>query len=124
MKNNRPVNLDLSTIKFPITAIVSILHRVSGVVMLAGVILLLLMLDMSLSSEESFNALGEILSALWAKIILWGVLAALAYHFVAGVRHLIMDMGYGESLEGGKLGAKITLFLSIVFIIGAGVWVW
>jgi succinate dehydrogenase subunit C (EC 1.3.5.1) len=92
--------------------------------MLAGVILLLLMLDMSLSSEESFNALGEILSALWAKIILWGVLAALAYHFVAGVRHLIMDMGYGESLEGGKLGAKITLFLSIVFIIGAGVWVW
>jgi len=124
VKNNRPVNLDLSTIKFPITAIVSILHRVSGVVMLAGVILLLLMLDMSLSSEESFNALGEILSALWAKIILWGVLAALAYHFVAGVRHLIMDMGYGESLEGGKLGAKITLFLSIVFIIGAGVWVW
>ncbi|WP_075187929.1 succinate dehydrogenase, cytochrome b556 subunit [Teredinibacter haidensis] len=124
MKNNRPVNLDLSTIKFPVTAIVSILHRVSGVVLLAGVIVLLLMLDMSLSSEESYNQLADLLATLWAKLVLWGVLAALAYHFCAGVRHLIMDVGVGESLKGGRLGAKLALFFAIVLIICAGVWVW
>jgi len=124
VKNNRPVNLDLSTIKFPVTAIVSILHRVSGVVLLAGVIVLLLMLDMSLSSEESYNQLADLLATLWAKLVLWGVLAALAYHFCAGVRHLIMDVGVGESLKGGRLGAKLALFFAIVLIICAGVWVW
>ncbi|WP_045859236.1 succinate dehydrogenase, cytochrome b556 subunit [Teredinibacter purpureus] len=124
MNKNRPVNLDLSTIKFPVTAIVSILHRVSGVVMLGGVIVLLYMLDMSLSSEKSYDELASLMALPWAKLILWAVLSALAYHFVAGVRHLIMDLGVGESLEGGKLGAKISIFLSVVLIISAGFWVW
>lgn len=124
MKTNRPVNLDISTIKLPVTAYVSILHRVSGVVLLAGVLVLLYMLDMSLSSEESFAELKEFLAFPLVKIILWAVLAALAYHFVAGVRHLIMDMGIGESLEGGKLGAKISLVLAGVLIIATGVWIW
>lgn len=82
------------------------------------------MLDMSLSSEESFNQLSEFLALPLIKLIVWGVLAALAYHFVAGVRHLIMDMGIGETLEGGRLGAKITLVLSVVLIVLAGVWLW
>ncbi|TVZ39538.1 succinate dehydrogenase subunit C [Alteromonadaceae bacterium 2753L.S.0a.02] len=124
MKTNRPVNLDISTIKLPVTAYVSILHRVSGVVLLAGVLVLLYMLDMSLSSEESFAELKEFLAFPLVKIILWAVLAALAYHFVAGVRHLIMDLGIGESLEGGKLGAKISLVLAGVLIIATGVWIW
>ncbi len=124
MNTNRPVNLDLSTIKFPITAIVSITHRVSGVVMLGGILVLMWMLDVSLSSEEGFNSIKETLQAPLAKLILWGVLAALAYHTVAGIRHLIMDLGIGETLEGGKLGATLTVVVSIILIILAGLWVW
>lgn len=124
MNTNRPVNLDLYTVNFPITAIVSILHRVSGVVLLGGVIILLWMLDMSLSSEEGFNSLQETLQAPLAKIILWGVLAALAYHLVAGIRHLIMDLGVGETLEAGKRGAVISIAISIILILLAGYWVW
>lgn len=124
MKNHRPVNLELSTIRFPITAIVSILHRISGVVLLLGVLVLLAMFDMSLASKESFNELKSLLDQVWAKLILWGVLSALAYHFAAGVRHLIMDMGIGETLQGGKLGAKAMLFCAVILILLAGVWVW
>ncbi len=124
MNTNRPVNLDLSTIKLPITALVSITHRVSGVVLLGGVLVLMWMLDVSLSSEEGFNSIKETLQAPIAKLVLWGVLAALAYHLVAGVRHLLMDIGIGESLEGGKRGATITVVLAIVLIILAGLWVW
>ncbi len=124
MNTNRPVNLDLYTVKFPITAIVSILHRVSGVVMLGGVIILIWMLDLSLTSQEGFNSIQEILQAPLAKIILWGVLAALAYHLVAGIRHLMMDVGFGETLESGKRGAVISIALSAVLILLAGYWVW
>ncbi len=124
MNTNRPVNLDLSTVKFPLAALVSITHRVSGVVLLGGVLVLLWMLDVSLSSEEGFNSIKETLQAPLAKLVLWGVLAALGYHLVAGVRHLIMDLGVGETLEGGKRGAVITVVLAIVLIILAGLWVW
>ena len=58
------------------------------------------------------------------QLIVWAALAGLAYHIVAGVRHLIMDFGVGETLEGGRLGAKIVLFVAVVLIILAGVWVW
>ncbi|MFL0809720.1 MAG: succinate dehydrogenase, cytochrome b556 subunit [Agarilytica sp.] len=124
MNTNRPVNLDLSTVKFPITAIVSITHRVSGVAMLAGVIVLLWMLDLSLSSEAGFNEIKSIFAAPLAKLILWVVLSALAYHCAAGVRHLIMDMGVGETLEGGKLGAGLAIACSVILIVLAGLWVW
>lgn len=120
----RPVNLDIGTIKLPVPAVVSILHRISGVVLFAVVGVLLWALDMSLSSPEGFAAVAECLGSPVAKLVLWACLAALAYHVVAGVRHLFMDMGIGESLEGGVLGARITLAVAVILIILAGVWVW
>jgi succinate dehydrogenase / fumarate reductase cytochrome b subunit len=124
VKKNRPVNLDISTIQLPITAYVSILHRVSGVFLFAGVAVLLWMLDVSLSSPEGFEQVKAIGSSPVCQIILWTVLAGLAYHTVLGIRHLIMDFGVGESLEGGQTGAKIALAIAIVLIVLAGVWVW
>lgn len=122
MNKNRPVNLDISTIKLPITALVSILHRISGVILLAGFLILLWMLDSSLQSEESFNALKEFLQNPLCQIVLWGVLAALAYHTVMGIRHLCMDMGYFESLEGGAGSARVGLIVAIVLIVLIAGW--
>ncbi len=124
MNKNRPVNLDLSTVSFPITAIVSILHRVSGCVLLGGILVLFWMLDQSLASEESFNALKSLLDQGWAKVIVWLLCCAVAYHTLAGIRHLIMDLGFGESYEGGQMGAKVMLAAFLLSIIVAGLWVW
>ncbi len=85
---------------------------------------MLFALDKSLASEEGFAEVKACLTSPLAKLIIWGLLSALLYHLVAGVRHLIMDMGVGESLEGGKLGSKIVLAVSVVIIVLAGVWVW
>ncbi len=124
MNKNRPVNLDLATIKLPITAYISILHRISGVILFAAIAVLLCMLDSSLESAESFASLKEGLQQPIYQFIIWGTLAALAYHLVAGVRHLVMDFGVGESLEGGRTGAKIAFVVAIILIVLAGVWVW
>lgn len=123
MNDKRPVNLDF-TGWFPITALVSILHRASGVALYAGTAVLLWGLDASLDSEASFTELKATLDNPIFKAILLLTLAALIYHLVAGVRHLFMDLGYGEELESGRLGAKITLALSIVLTVLAGVWIW
>ena len=124
MSKKRPVNLDIGTIHLPVTAYVSILHRVSGVVLFGVVGLFLWILDSSLSSEESFNSIKVFMSTLTVQIIIWLSLAALIYHLVAGLRHLVMDYGYGETLSGGILGAKLVLVLSVILMLMAGFWLW
>lgn len=91
MNSQRPVNLDLRTIKLPVTAYTSILHRISGVILFLGLVVLLYGLDMSLASEESFEELKACLASPLAKLVIWGLLSALLYHLVAGIRHLFMD---------------------------------
>ncbi|MEY4589276.1 MAG: succinate dehydrogenase, cytochrome b556 subunit [Pseudomonadota bacterium] len=124
MNKNRPVNLDLSTITLPVTGYVSILHRLSGVVMLVGVLALIWLLQATLKSAEDFASVQKCFTSIGAKIVIWGILSALAYHLVAGIRHLIMDMGIGETLEGGRRGAKLVLVIATLLIAGLGVWLW
>ncbi len=125
MNSKRPVNLDLATIKLPLPAYTSIVHRITGVILFVGLAFLFSAFDSSLESEASFNAVKETLQeSAFAKFVLWGLLSALAYHLVAGIKHLIMDLGIGETLEGGLQGAKLTLAISAFLILLAGVWVW
>ncbi len=124
MKSNRPVNLDITTIKLPLPAYTSILHRVSGVLLFIGLGFLLYGLQLSLASEESFNSLKTLLATPVVKFIVWVLLSALIYHFVAGVKHLLMDVDIGDGKESGKTGAVLTILLSAVLILCAGVWVW
>lgn len=124
VSDKRPVNLDLNAFSFPLPAIASITHRISGVALFIGVGILIYLLGESLESAESFAELKETLTSPFAKFIVWGVLSFLIYHSVAGVKHLLMDAGIGETLEGGVKGAKITFAVSIVLILLGGLWVW
>jgi len=124
VNSKRPVNLDLSKFHFPLPAITSILHRVSGIIIFVGVAFMLYGLQLSLSGEEGFSHVSELLNGFFAKLIIWGIMSALLYHLVAGIKHLFMDMGIGEELESGRLAAKITIVVSVILIILAGVWVW
>lgn len=96
----------------------------SGVFLVAGVALLLWLLDASLASEDGFRTVQDVMGSFLFKLIAWVVLSGLIYHSVAGVKHLIMDLGFGETLEGGVLGAKIVFALSVVLIILVGALIW
>ncbi|MDO8863916.1 succinate dehydrogenase, cytochrome b556 subunit [Haliea sp. E1-2-M8] len=124
MKDKRPVNLDIGSMRLPITAWTSITHRASGVFLFVAMAFLVWALDMSLRSPESFASLQSTMTSPLAKVILLVIAAALIYHALAGVRHLIMDFGIGESLEGGILGARLIIVLSVVLTLLAGVMIW
>lgn len=124
VKDKRPVNLDIGTIRLPITAWASITHRASGVFIFVGTAFLIWALDASLASEESFAALQQSLASPLSKFVMWAVVSGLIYHSVAGVKHLVMDVGVGESMEGGVLGARLVIITSTVLILLAGVWIW
>ena len=125
MKNKqRPVNLDLQTISFPVTAIASILHRVSGVITFVALAILLWMLGTSLSSPEGFESVVAIMDNFLVKFVLWGILTALPYHIVGGLRHLVMDMGHWEELKSGNQSARVGFVITAVLAVLAGVLVW
>jgi len=110
--------------RLPITAWTSIAHRASGVFIFAGMAVLIWALDASLESPESFAALQESLSSPLLKLVMWAVVSGLIYHSVAGVKHLIMDLGIGETMEGGIRGSRIVIATSVVLILLAGLWIW
>ena len=124
MKDERPINLDISTIKLPITAWASISHRVSGILSIPIFALFLWTLQLSLESKDSFHTLQENFSAPLAKVLILSVLTVFVYHVLAGIKHLIMDLGYGETFEGGVIGAKILFASTGLSFILIGWWLW
>ncbi len=81
--------------------------------------------DLSLDSQQGFDAVADMLStSFFAKLVAWGSVSALLYHFFAGIKHLIMDCGYCEELESGTLIAKATLVAGVVSTLLAGIWIW
>jgi succinate dehydrogenase / fumarate reductase cytochrome b subunit len=122
----RPMNLDLGTIRLPITSYVSILHRVSGVAMFFAVAVFLWILDTSLASEQGFVTVNTLFENFFAQMIIWACLSALAYHMVMGTRHLVMDAGYGETFESGRLTATIAAVVAalLISLIGGWIFIW
>ena len=127
VKSNRPVNLSMGQVldvnlKSPV-AIASILHRLSGVIVFLLVPVLLWILDKSLSSPEGFAQVQEIMNGFVVRFIVWVFVAGLIFHFVAGVKHLLADVGVVEELESGRLASTIALILSAIGIVAAFVWI-
>lgn len=87
--------------------------------------ILLWLLGLSLSSPEGFLQAAAVMDSFIVKFIMWGILTALAYHIVGGIRHMLMDFGYlGETLETGTRSAQISFGITVVLSILAGVLVW
>ena len=127
MKKQRPVNLglkDLATIKMHPAAHASILHRISGVIMVFVIGILLLTLSTSLSSAEGFAQIQGYLDGIFFKFIIFGCLSALTFHVLAGVRHLFMDLGHFEELASGNATAKVIMILWLALSAVIGVWLW
>jgi len=124
VKKQRPVNLDLATIKMHPAANASILHRISGVIMVFAIGILLWTLSNSLSSHEGFAQIQDYLDSMFFKFIIFGCLSALTYHVLAGVRHLFMDLGYFEELASGNTSAKLIMIIWLAVSAVVGVWLW
>ena len=114
--DHRPVYIDLRKINLPVTALISITHRLSGMyVFFITLPLMLALIYFSTESEDSFNDLSLFLKdyefilglIVLSFCILW-------YHILSGVRHLIMDAHIGESLIASKYSAIFTISLWII----------
>lgn len=107
----RPKNLNLLTIKLPINALVSILHRASGVVLFLLLPLMLLAMQQSLVSEASYEMLRQLFAHWLVKLFLIGCSWAFFHHFYAGIRHLLQDVHWMTSLQKSRITGRVVLVL-------------
>ncbi len=119
MKNarNRPLSPHLQVYKLPLPAILSILHRITGVVLVVGTVLLVYWLGAIAAGPEAYATAQAILGSLLGKLALVGWTWALFYHLVNGIRHLAWDAGYGFEIPSVYLTSKIAIAASLFFTI-------
>lgn len=126
IKRNRPKNLNLFTIRLPINALVSILHRATGCVLFLILPVLLVTLQLSLSSAEHYQTAVSIMHSPFSKLMLLGLAWAFFHHFFAGVRHLAMDVHWMTSLMKARFTSKLVLASGVLatLVLAAKLWTW
>lgn len=109
---DRPVFLDLRRIRFPVGAVASILHRLSGVLLLGAVPGGLWLAEYSSRSAVHFRWVAGALDTAPAAVIGAAVLAALAHHLLAGMRLMLIDVGVGVNLTAARRSAWASLVVA------------
>jgi succinate dehydrogenase / fumarate reductase cytochrome b subunit len=121
----RPVYLDLFAIRLPLPAFVSILHRVSGALLfLAGIPLMLWLTQRALASPQGWDEMRATLSHPFAKLVLVVLAWAYLHHFIAGIRHLVMDLHIGMDLQSARRTSAVTLVLALILTLAVAVKLW
>ncbi len=124
INKKRPKHLSLYKIQLPLPGFVSILHRMSGAVLFLALPLLLLLLDQSLRSIETYTSLTESLAHPVLKLGLLGLIWAFLHHFCAGLRYLAIDLHLLPNLAGARASSMWVMAVSLVLTAVLGVKLW
>lgn len=112
--HNHPLSPHLQIYRLPLTAILSITHRITGVVLAIGSLLLVWVLAAAAHSAEYYALLAGQLQAWYGQVFLLGFLFSLYLHFCNGIRHLFWDVGYGFELETVDITTKLAIAMAVV----------
>lgn len=124
MVKKRPKHLALHLIKLPLPGLVSILHRISGLALFAAIPLLLLALQYSLNSIQTYTRLMELLDTTPVRLLILGLLWAFFHHFCAGLRFLAIDLHYVKNLQQARGSSRLVLLTSLTLTVLTGAALW
>jgi len=123
-KKKRLLWYNLSPLNLPVPGLVSILHRVSGILLFLSLFELLLLLDVSLASEHGFAQVGEWLRYPLVKVLVISSIWGFLHHMCAGIRHLFLDVDIGTSLHTARRSAFAVLIASLALTASIAVRIW
>ena len=124
MNQSRPKYLNLFEIRLPGPALVSILHRISGLALFLFLPYLLSLLQASLTSPESFERYRAVLANPVAKLTLIALLWAFLHHLLAGLRFLALDLHWGTELAAARTSSRLVLIGALALTLVLGLWLW
>lgn len=120
-KNSRPTSPHLQVYKLPLTGLISISHRITGVLLSAGLLLVVALFYALSQGADSYATMQGVFNFWFVTLIYWGFIYALFFHLCHGLRHLVWDVG--EGFEPDKLNQYAKLELAAAFALTLATWI-
>ena len=117
MENKRPLSPHIQIYKWHISSLVSISHRITGIINIIAITFICLLASLLVFGESNYEFINSFLSSLIGKFSILGVTWSFSFQILSEIRHLIMDLGYGFQLRTTKITGLIVIFGSIILTI-------
>ena len=117
MENKTPLSPHIQIYRWHISSLVSICHRITGIINILIITLVCLWASLLLLGEANYEIIKSLLNSLIGKFIVLGVIWSFSFQVLSEIRHLIMDLGYGFEINATKISGLIVIFGSIIFTI-------
>ena len=123
MENKTPLSPHIQVYRWQISSLVSISHRITGIINIIAISLICLWISLIFFSESMYETISLLLNSMFGKFIILGITWSFSFQILSEIRHLFMDLGYGFELRTTKISGLIVIFGSVVltiifFIIG------
>ena len=123
MENKSPLSPHIQVYRWQISSLVSISHRISGIINIIAISLICLWISLIFFSESNYETINLLLNSMVGKFTILGITWSFSFQILSEIRHLFMDLGYGFELRTTKISGIIVIFGSIIltiifFIIG------
>ena len=117
MQNKSPLSPHIQIYKWHISSLVSISHRITGIINIIVITIICLWASLLLLGESRYETINSILDSSIGKFIILGIVWSFSFQILSEIRHLIMDLGYGFELKTTKITGLIVIFGSIILTI-------
>ena len=123
MENKPPLSPHIQIYRWQISSLVSISHRITGIINFIAITLICLWISLIFLNESKYDDINLLLNSTFGKFIILGITWSFSFQILSEIRHLFMDLGYGFELRTTKISGLIVIFGSVIltiifFIIG------
>ena len=117
MENKSPLSPHIQIYRWHISSLVSITHRITGIINIFVITLICLWVSLLLLGESKYETISLLLNSLIGKFIILAITWSFSFQVLSEIRHLIMDFGYGFELKTTKISGLIVIIGSIIFTV-------
>ena len=117
MENRTPLSPHIQIYRWHISSLVSICHRITGIINIIAITLICVWASLLLSGENNYETINSLLNSFIGKFIILGITWSFSFQALSEIRHLVMDLGYGFELKTTKVTGLIVIVGSLILTI-------
>ena len=117
MDNNNPLSPHIQIYSWHISSLVSISHRITGIINILVITLICLWVSYLILGETNYEIIKFFLQSFFGKFLVIGIIWSFSFQILAEIRHLLMDLGYGFELKSSKISGLLVIFGSFILTV-------
>ena len=117
MQNKEPLSPHIQIYKWHISSLVSISHRITGIINIVAITFICLIASLLILGESNYEMIDSFMSSLLGKFVILGITWSFSFQILSEIRHLIMDLGYGFEIKTTNVTGLIVIFGSVVLTV-------